>query len=424
MAGDLFAKVGDVIIELDSDGSSGVENVEALLARLIAQRKADAFYTCGSNRLFQLMKRMAKVAGIPGQVAMEQVMACGLGPCYVCVRTFEVDGKKELHRRSGVRSAGGSRMVDMSVKIGSVTLKNPIMPASGCFSTDLAQVIDLNRLGALVAKTVSREFRAGNPPPRVSEVEGGMINSIGLPTKGIEYFLTHQVPDYKRFTPPLVGSISATTIEDFEAMARDVSTSGIDVLEVNISCPTRDPKGGNFALHAEHTFDVMSLIRKTTDKPIWCKLSPNAGDVVAVGQAAEAAGANALVVSNTILGLKIDTNTFKPAIGNKFGGLSGPGIKPIIVRMVYQCAKAVKIPIIGCGGIVKVEDVVEYMLAGASAVMIGYLIFRNPSGMIAIIEELEQWCAKRGFARVADLTGAMIDEAPRETYAAAAAPIG
>src|SRR6266478_3476012 len=182
-------------------------------------------------------------------------------------------------------------MVDMRVKIGNVALKNPIMPASGCFSTDLAQVIDLNRLGALVAKTVSREFRAGNPPPRVSEV-----------------------------------------------------------------------KGGNFALHEEHTFNVMSLIRKTTDKPIWCKLSPNAGDVVAIAKAAEAAGADALVVSNTILGLKIDVNSFRPAIGNKFGGLSGPGIKPIIVRMVYQCAKAVKIPIIGCGGIVKVEDVVEYML--------------------------------------------------------------
>ncbi len=272
-------------------------------------------------------------------------------------------------------------MVDMRVKIGTVTLANPIMPASGAFSTDLAQVMDLNRLGALVAKTVSREFRAGNPPPRVAEVEGGMINSIGLPTKGIEYFLSHQVPDYKRFTPPLVGSISATTIEDFEAMARDVSKSEIDILEVNISCPTRDPKGGNFALHEEHTFNVMSLIRKTTDKPVW-------------------------------------------AIGNKFGGLSGPGIKPIIVRMVYQCAKAVKIPIIGCGGIVKVDDVVEYMLAGASAVMIGYLTFRNPSGMIAILEGLEEWCTKRGFARVCDLTGAMIDEAPRETYAAAAAPIG
>ena len=292
------------------------------------------------------------------------------------------------------------------------------------FSTDLAQVIDLNRLGALVAKTVSREYRAGNPPPRVSEIEGGMINSIGLPTKGIEYFLNHQLPEYKRFTPPLVGSISATTIEDFEAMARDVSASGVDVIEVNISCPTRDPGGGNFALHEEHTFKVVSLIRETTDKPIWCKLSPNAGDVVAVGKAAEEAGADALMVSNTILGLKINIDTFRPAIGNKYGGISGPGIKPIIVRMVHQCAKAVKIPIIGCGGIIKVEDVVEYMLAGATAVMIGYLIFRNPSGMIAIIEGLEKWCAKRGFARVADLTGAMIDEAPRETFAAAAAPIG
>ncbi|HEY2533360.1 MAG TPA: dihydroorotate dehydrogenase [Xanthobacteraceae bacterium] len=314
-------------------------------------------------------------------------------------------------------------MVDMSVRIGAVTLKNPVMPGSGCFSTDLARVMDVNRLGAMVAKTVSREFRPGNPPPRAAEVEGGMINSIGLPTKGIEYFLEHQVPEYRRFTPPLVGSISATTIEDFEAMARDVAKADIDVLEVNISCPTRDPKGGNFALHEEHTLNVVKRIRATTDKPVWVKLSPNAGDIVAVAQAAQRGGADALIVANTILGLKIDTDTFRPAIGNKFGGLSGPGIKPIIVRMVHQCAKAVTIPIIGCGGIVKVEDAVEYLLAGATAVMIGYLTFRNPTGMIAIIDGLEQWCAKRGFPRVADLTGAMIDEPPRETLAAAAAPI-
>src|SRR5262249_15078935 len=157
--------------------------------------------------------------------------------------------------------------------------------------------------------------------------------------------------------------------------------------------------------------------------PIWCKLSPNAGDVVAIAKAAEAAGADALVVSNTLLGLKIDVNSFRPPIGNQFGGLSGPRIKPHILRMLHPCAEAGEITSMGCGGIVKVEDVVEYMLAGASAVMIGYLIFRNPSGIIAIIDGLEAWCAKRGFARVADLTGAMIDEAPRETYAAAAAPI-
>ncbi len=315
-------------------------------------------------------------------------------------------------------------MVDMTVKIGSVTLKNPIMPASGAFSTDLAQVMDINRLGALVAKTVSREYRIGNPTPRVAELESGMINSIGLPTKGIEYFLSHQVPDYKRFTPPLVASITSQTADDFEAMTRDVNIPEVDVIEVNISCPTRNPGGGNFALHEDHTFNIMTRIRKATDKPVWAKLSPNAGDIVSIAKAAERAGADALVVSNTILGLKINVDTFRPAIGNKFGGISGPGIKPIIVRMVYQCAKAVKIPVIGCGGIVKVEDVIEYMLAGASAVMMGYIIFRNPSSMIAILEGLEEWCRKRGFPRVADLTGAMIDDPPAETFAAAAAPIG
>src|SRR4029077_13273449 len=156
-------------------------------------------------------------------------------------------------------------------------------------------------------------------------------------------------------------------------------------------------------------------IRKATAKPVWCKLSPNAGDVVAIARAAEAAGADALVVSNTILGLKINIDTFRPAIGNKYGGISGPGVKPIIMRMVHQCSKAVKIPVIGCGGIVKVEDVVEYMLAGASAGMIGYLTFRNPSGMIAIIDGLEQWCTRKGFARVADLTGGMIHGKPADT---------
>lgn len=316
-------------------------------------------------------------------------------------------------------------MVDLSVKIGSVELKNPIMPASGAFSTDLAQVMDINRLGALVAKTVSREYRIGNPTPRVAELECGMINSIGLPTRGIGYFLDHQVPDYARFTPPLVASISATTADDFEAMTREVAAHpDVDVIEVNISCPTRNPGGGNFALHEDHTFQVTKRIRGATTKPVWVKLSPNAGDVVAIGLAAEEAGADALVVSNTILGLKINIDTFRPAIGNKFGGISGPGIKPIIVRMVHQVSQRVKIPVIGCGGICKVEDVVEYMLAGASAVMLGYIIFRNPSSLVAIIDQLAEWCHKRGFKRVAELTGAMVNEPIAETFAAAAAPIG
>jgi dihydroorotate dehydrogenase (NAD+) catalytic subunit len=208
-------------------------------------------------------------------------------------------------------------------------------------------------------------------------------------------------------------------------MTREVSAHpDVDVIEVNISCPTRNPGGGNFALHEDHTFQVTKLIRAATDKPVWVKLSPNAGDVVAIGLAAEEGGADALVVSNTILGLKINIDTFRPAIGNKFGGISGPGVKPIIMRMVHQVSQRVKIPVIGCGGICKVEDVVEYMLAGATAVMLGYIIFRNPSSLVAIIDELGEWCEKRGFKRVADLTGAMINDPIAETFSAAAAPIG
>ncbi|TMG72481.1 MAG: dihydroorotate dehydrogenase, partial [Betaproteobacteria bacterium] len=150
-------------------------------------------------------------------------------------------------------------MVDLSVKIGGVTLANPVMPASGTFSAEFAKVIDLNRLGALVTKTVSRAYRAGNPPPRVSEIEAGMINSIGLPTKGLEYFLEVQLPEYKQFKPPLVASVTSTDIDDFAAMAREVSVPGVDAIELNISCPTREPGGGNFALNEEHTYKVVKL---------------------------------------------------------------------------------------------------------------------------------------------------------------------
>jgi dihydroorotate dehydrogenase (NAD+) catalytic subunit len=309
-------------------------------------------------------------------------------------------------------------MVDMAVKIGSVTLPNPVLPASGTFSTEYSQVIDLNRLGALVTKTVSRNYRAGNPPPRVSELEAGMINSIGLPTKGLKYFLEVQLPEYKRYSPPLIASVTAIDIDDFAQMVRDVSVPGVDAIELNISCPTREPGGGNFALNEEHTYQVVKRCRAATEKPIWAKLSPNAGEISAVAEAAEEGGADAVTVSNTILGLKINLDTFQSRIGQGYGGISGPGIKPIILRMVHQCSKCVKIPIIGCGGIMRAEDVVEYLLAGASAVEIGYLNFRNPTGMIAIIEGLEKWCQARGFKRVADLTGAMLDHPPRDTYEA------
>ncbi len=301
-------------------------------------------------------------------------------------------------------------MVDLSVKIGDITMQNPVTPASGAFSWEYNDVIDLNRLGGLVAKTICREPRIGNPTPRMAETEAGIIQSIGLPGKGIEYFLDHIVPEYKKFTPPLIVSVSSETAEDFASMAADLSVPGVDVIECNISCPTRNTTGGNFALQEDHTRKVMEGIRAATDKPVWAKLSPNAGDIVSIALAAEEAGADALVIANTFLSLKIRTDNFRPALGNKFGGLVSPALKPIVLRMVYQVAKEVKIPIIGIGGVTKAEDVVEYMLAGASAVGIGYAAFRNPTALTTIIDDLEAWCDERGIERVSDLIGAVKDD--------------
>jgi dihydroorotate dehydrogenase (NAD+) catalytic subunit len=313
-------------------------------------------------------------------------------------------------------------MVDLSVKIGDITLQNPITPASGAFSWEYNDVIDLNRLGGLVAKTICREPRLGNPTPRMAETEAGIIQSIGLPGKGIEYFIDHIVPEYARFTPPLIVSCSSESIDDFSALAEELAAvPDVDVIEANISCPTRNQTGGNFAMHEDYTRDCITAMRaRIKGKPLWVKLSPNAGDIVSIARAAEEAGADALVIANTFLSLKIRTDNFRPALGNKFGGLVSPALKPIVLRMVYQVAKQVKIPIIGIGGVTKAEDVVEYMLAGASAVGIGYAGFRNPTALVTIIDDLAAWCDERGIKKVTELIGAVKDsDMEMDTLAAA-----
>ncbi|MFM1817097.1 MAG: hypothetical protein RLZ98_3792 [Pseudomonadota bacterium] len=302
-------------------------------------------------------------------------------------------------------------MVDLSVKIGDITLQNPVTPASGAFSWEYNDVIDLNRLGGLVAKTICREPRLGNPTPRMAETEAGIIQSIGLPGKGIEYFVDHIVPEYAKFKPPLIVSCSSDNIEEFALLTEELhAVPDVDVIEANISCPTRNLTGQNFAMHEDYTRDCIHAIRARTDKPLWAKLSPNAGNIVSIAKAAEEAGADCLVIANTFLSLKIRTDNFRPALGNKFGGLVSPALKPIVLRMVYQVAKEVKIPIIGIGGVTKAEDVVEYMLAGASAVGIGYAGFRNPTALITIIDDLEAWCDERGIEKVSDLIGAVKDD--------------
>lgn len=301
-------------------------------------------------------------------------------------------------------------MTDLSVRIGALALDNPVMPASGTFAEGMAQAIDLDRLGAFVTKTITRELRAGNPLPRVAETENGLINSIGIPSRGVRHFLDHTLPFFAARRPPLIVSISAPTAEGFASLAAELSVPGVAGIEANISCPNIEADGRAFAQRADSTEAVVCALRVATALPLWVKLTPNVGDVAEIAVAAEAAGADALVVANTILAMAIDVETFRPRLGNVTGGLSGPAIKPIVLRQVWQCARAVRIPVIGCGGIASTEDAVEYLLAGAGAVQVGTATFRHPGAMIAIVDGLAAFCARREIDRVAALTGAVRNE--------------
>jgi dihydroorotate dehydrogenase (NAD+) catalytic subunit len=300
-------------------------------------------------------------------------------------------------------------VVDLRVKIGELTLQNPVMPASGTFSETLGPVFSFDRLGAMVTKTITAELRGGNPTPRVAEVGRGLLNSIGIPSKGLPYFLKNILPEFEQYATPLIVSISAPTAESFAVLAEQLDLPGIAAIEANISCPNIEEDGKAFAMRAKSTSAVVERLRKATSLPLWVKLTPNTGDVANVARAAEASGADALVVANTILAMSINIDTFKPTLGNIMGGYSGPAIKPIVVRMVYQCAKAVRIPVIGCGGISTAADAIEYILAGASAVQVGTATFVNPSAMLRVIDGLQDFCDRKGIARISALTGAIRD---------------
>jgi dihydroorotate dehydrogenase (NAD+) catalytic subunit len=300
--------------------------------------------------------------------------------------------------------------VDLSVRVGGLTLRNPVMPASGTFAEGLDRVMDFNRLGAFVTKTITRELRTGNPLPRVVERPGSLINAIGIPSKGVTYFVEETLPYFAAYDPPLVVSISAPTADGFASLASELTLPGVAAIEANISCPNIEEDGKAFAMHPEATDKVTRALRGATSLPLWVKLTPNTGDMPEVARAAEAAGADAVVVANTILSMAIDLKTFKPCLGNIMGGLSGPAIKPIILRHVFQCAKAVRIPVIACGGISSADDAVEYILAGASAVQVGTATFVQPAAMTTIIDGIEAFCVHREIARVADLTGGVVIE--------------
>lgn len=299
---------------------------------------------------------------------------------------------------------------DMSVTIGSLTLRNPVMTASGTFGygEEFSQYVDLEKIGAFVTKGLSLKPRAGNPTPRIVETPGGMLNAIGLQNVGIEAFIQKKVPFLRSVNSPAIANFFGYTPDEYaELAARLDAVPEVAALEVNISCPNVKQGGIVFGTDPGCAASVVAACRAATRKTLIVKLSPNVTDIVEMAQACEAAGADALSVINTLTGMAVDLERRRPVLANVTGGLSGPAIKPIALRMVWQVARAVKIPVIGIGGIMCATDALEFMLAGATAIQVGTASFVNPAAAQQIAEGMEAWLAARGIDRAAALIGAL-----------------
>ncbi len=289
-----------------------------------------------------------------------------------------------------------------------LVLRNPVIPASGCFGYGLeySGIVDVQRLGAFVSKGITPEHRSGNPMPRITETPSGMLNAIGLQNPGIGGFIRKYPPVWEGWTVPAIVNISAETIEDFAMMARRLDeVPGVAALEVNISCPNINAGGFCFGWDPVMSADVTRAVREATTLPIIVKLSPGAVDVVEIALAVEQAGADAVSLINTLVGMAIDTRSRKPILANNTGGMSGPAVKPVAVRMVYQVAQAVGIPIVGLGGISTVNDALEFFMAGASAIQVGTAVFSEPSVLMRLIDGLEAWLAANRIASISEIVG-------------------
>lgn len=300
--------------------------------------------------------------------------------------------------------------MNTQVTLAGVTFKNPVMTASGTFGSGMeySEFVDLNRLGAVVTKGVANVPWPGNPTPRVAEVYGGMLNAIGLQNPGIDVFVERDIPFLKQYDTKVIVNVCGKTVEDYVAVVERLGDEdSVAMLEINVSCPNVKEGAIAFGQKADALYNITQEIKKHAKQPIIMKLSPNVTDITEMARAAEAAGSDALSLINTLTGMKIDIHRRKFAIANKTGGMSGPAIKPIAVRMVYQTAQAVKIPIIGMGGIATADDAIEFLLAGASAVSIGAMNFVNPYTTIEVVEGIEAYMKKYNVENVTDLIGAV-----------------
>ncbi len=300
-------------------------------------------------------------------------------------------------------------MVNLSVNLAGVELKNPIIPASGTFGygREYAEAYDLNILGSFSWKGTTASPRLGNPQPRIAEMTGGMLNAVGLQNPGIDAVLETEVPNIaKIFQGPVIANIGGFSIEEYVENCRKLEdVEQVKILEVNISCPNVHAGGKNFGCDPKAAAEVTAAVKAATSKPVFMKLTPNVTDIAEIARACEEAGADGVCLINTLLGMRINLNTKRPVIANRTGGVSGPAVFPVALRMVWDVYEAVKIPIIGCGGVSSAEDAAEMMLAGATAVEVGAANLKDPFACKTIIEKLPAVCERLGVTNISELTG-------------------
>ena len=306
-------------------------------------------------------------------------------------------------------SVEGRTAVDLSVDLGrGLRLRNPLLVASGTFGygVEYGEVVDVNRLGAVCSKGTTLKARIGNAPPRVTETPAGMLNSIGLQNPGVEAVLERYAGRWAGWEVPVIVNVAGESVEDYVAVARRLDAHpGVAGIELNISCPNVGRDGLQFALDAESAGQVTAAVRAATELPLMVKLSPAAPDVRAIAKAIEAAGADSISAVNTLSGMALDRVRRRPLLGNTYGGLSGPALKPVALRVVYEIAQVVRIPIVAIGGVGSLDDVLDYLLAGAVAVQVGTAVFADPLLPVRLVEELDEWCRRARVASHRDIVG-------------------
>ena len=300
-------------------------------------------------------------------------------------------------------------MADLQVNLAGVTLANPLIAASGTFGfgREYGELYPLSTLGGISCKGLTLRERPGNPPPRIAETPGGMLNAVGLQNPGVESFIAHELPWLRQQGTVVIANIAGNTPEEYREMAERLSETDVDMIEMNISCPNVKQGGVQFGTTCEGVTAVTGAVRRSCKKPLMVKLSPNVSDIGEMAAAAEAAGADAVSLINTLTGMRIDIRTRRPIIHNNTGGLSGPAVFPVAVRMVWQAAQRVKIPVVGLGGISTWQDAVEMLLAGATALQIGTVLFQDPYAPVKILEGLSRFLEEEGLSSVTELTGAV-----------------